>query len=117
MERPRLTEFLLRLATDMETQAKFRHSKSEAVEIMEEAGLSCEQQEAVLSGETRRVQEVVILETGDLLRRCTAEKFDSICSSSRSPTTLNDPEARLAHRGRHRDSRSSASNVRSFLGY
>jgi hypothetical protein len=67
MERPRLTEFLLRLATDMETQAKFRHSKSEAVEMMEEAGITCEQQEAVLSGETRRVQEAVILETGDLL--------------------------------------------------
>jgi len=67
MERPRLTEFLLRLATDVESQAKFRRSKSAAMKMMEEAGLTCEQQEAVLSGESRRVQEAVILETGDLL--------------------------------------------------
>jgi hypothetical protein len=67
MERPRLTEFLLRLATDLEWQSTFRQGRSAAVKLMEEAGLTCEQQEAVLSRETRRVQEAVILETGDLL--------------------------------------------------
>jgi hypothetical protein len=67
MGRPRLTEFLLRLATDVEAQATFRQNKSAAFEMMEDAGLTFEQKEAVLSGETRRVQEAVILETGDLL--------------------------------------------------
>ena len=67
MGRPRLTEFLLRLATDVESQAAFRRSKNEAAKMMHEAGLTHEQCEAVLSGETYRVQEAVILETGDLL--------------------------------------------------
>jgi hypothetical protein len=59
MARPVLTEYLLKLATDYNEIVRFRASKAEATKSMEDAKLSPDQREAVLSGDWDRLQKAV----------------------------------------------------------
>jgi DNA gyrase/topoisomerase IV subunit A len=60
MAQPRLTEYLLKLATDASTLERFRKAnQSEREALMKAAGLSDVQREAVLSGVSRRITEQV----------------------------------------------------------
>jgi hypothetical protein len=56
MAKPHLTEFLLKLATDAALLEKYRAGgKHQRIGLMEAAGLSASQQEAVLSANTRQI--------------------------------------------------------------
>jgi hypothetical protein len=60
MAKPHLTEFLLKLATDDAFIEKYRAgSKDQRTALMEAAGLSAAQREAVLSANTRRITDAV----------------------------------------------------------
>ncbi len=65
MAKARLTEYLLKLATDSEALEKHRKgSEKERVALMEAAGLSVTQRQAVLSGDSQRITEEVVKELG-----------------------------------------------------
>lgn len=66
MPRPVLTQYLLKLATDQTEMVRFRASKTSARQAMEAAGLTAEHREAVLSGDSERLQRAV----NDELREC-----------------------------------------------
>jgi hypothetical protein len=60
MAKPYLTEFLLELATDAAALEKyFAGNKDERIALMEAAGLSASQREAVLSTNTRQITDAV----------------------------------------------------------
>lgn len=60
MTHPRLTEFLLKLATDPATLEKYQHANErERNELLEAAGLNTEQRKAILSANTRQITEQV----------------------------------------------------------
>jgi hypothetical protein len=65
MPRPVLTQYLLKLATDQDEIVRFRAGKA-ARQAMKDAGLTPEQSEAVLSGDSDRLQRAV----NDELREC-----------------------------------------------
>jgi hypothetical protein len=63
MAQPRLTEYLIKLATDADALERHRRgNKREREVLMEAAGLTVEQQAAVLSADSRRITEEVIEE-------------------------------------------------------
>lgn len=60
MAHPRLTEFLLKLATDPAALEKYRcANERERNELLEAAGLTPEQRKAVLGGNSRQITEQV----------------------------------------------------------
>lgn len=63
MGQPRLTEFLLKLSTDRATLDKFKKaSLRERRDLLADAGLSPEQQEAILSNNSRTLIDAVMSE-------------------------------------------------------
>lgn len=66
MPRPVLTQYLLKLATDQDEMVRFRAGKASAKRAMEDAGLTPEHREAVLSKDSELLQRAV----NDELREC-----------------------------------------------
>jgi hypothetical protein len=68
MARPVLAEYLLKLATDPTEFVRFRESRAEAKRRMQEAGLTEDQIEIVLSKDPDRVKAAIVAESGEALQ-------------------------------------------------
>jgi hypothetical protein len=66
MERPVLTEYLLKLATNQRALDRFRRSPASARKAMTDAGLTREQCDLVLKGNSRSIQAAVSREVRGL---------------------------------------------------